>query len=282
VYRAAKARAEVIEAMLRASVPVVSPPPPDALRPADLPSVKHLGDGDRVIAEIDQDGYAFAVHPADEALLNRRQRRIGRIRYGLTIVIRRGEVVVAKQFTRGAWLGQSVGHYLFGQLHVPFFNEATALVRLRRVAGVPRLRHIDLTTHTLYLDYIHGETLQTRMAERGAKILDADVNGCGPRGDDEPREALEIASYEGERETRRPAIADLFSSILEAGVAPLDIKLGNIVVGHRTGAHYWVDFEVAHVASWPGYENSVTSAYERVERWFGVTRSDVNSRLTAG
>ncbi len=239
-----------------------------------MPSSKELGESDRVLAEIDQDGYAFATNPVDAEVFNRRSKRVGRVRYGLAIVMQNGEVVVEKRFTRGQWFGLSVGHYLYGQFHIPFFNEAAALVKLRRVVGVPRLRHIDLARHTLSIDYIHGTTLQRSVAESGAKILDADGAGFGQL-DEATAEAREIDAFRPTRDLHRAPIARLFARILAAGVAPLDVKLGNVVIGARTGQHYWLDFEIAHLASLPGYADAKALARERVERWFGVTAADL-------
>jgi hypothetical protein len=268
-YRAGRMRAEVYDAVLRSTVPVLSAPPPDALRPTDVPSVKELGAGDRVLAEIDQDGYAFAIHPADIELFNRREQQLPRIRYGLSIVLREGEVLVEKRFNRGRWYGLSIGHYLFGQLELPFFNEAAALVRLRQVEGVPRLRHIDLARRRLYVDYIHGTTLQRLVAEKGAPILDADGAGHGG-ADEQHQHERELAGYAPEREAHREPIERLFHAIVAAGVAPVDIKLGNVVVGAKTGAHYWIDFEIGHVASCPGHEEKLAEAKELARELFGI------------
>ena len=274
LQRAVQVRLEVLEAIARRAVPTTSAPPPDGLRPQDLPSTKALGEIDRVVAEIDQDGYAFASHGADAEIFNRRSEKVTRLRYGMAIVLRCGEVVVEKRFTRGSWYGLSLGHYLFGQLHIPFFNEAAALIRLRRVPGVPRLRQVDLRRHTLYMDYVHGETLQKTVAERGAKILDADGAGYGSL-DEHTRDAREIEAFFPEREKYRAPIAGLFASILSAGVAPLDVKLGNVLVGARTGHLHWLDFEIAHLAGLPGHADAAALARERVERWFGVTSTDL-------
>lgn len=272
VGRLAAVRAETYAALLRRTIPTLSAPPPDALRPYEIPSVKELGAGDRVLAEIDQDGYAFAEHPADEPLFNRREKRIARLRYGLRILLRKGEVVVEKRFNRGRWWGLSIGHYLAGQLEIPFFNEAACLVHLRNTDGVPRLRHIDLANRTLLIDYIHGQTLQKQIAEGGAQILDADGAGWGGL-DEHERKAREIAAYAPHRAAHAEAIGKLASDILKAGVAPLDVKLGNVVIGAKTGKHYWLDFEVAHASSCPRHELYEEESRELYREWFGVDPS---------
>ncbi len=269
VGRMTAVRAETYAAIVRRTVPTLTAAPPDALRPYEIPSVKELGAGDRILAEVDQDGYAFAEHPADEVLFNRREKRIARLRYGLKILLHKGEVVIEKRFNRGRWWGLSLGHYLAGQLELPFFNEAASLVHLRDVDGVPRLRHIDLANRVLLIDYIHGQTLQKRIAEEGAQILDADGAGFGGL-DEHTRMEREIAAYAPYRASHTEPVGRLAAEILRAGVAPLDVKLGNIIVGAKTGKHYWLDFEVAHLSSCPRHDLYRLESRELVEKWFGV------------
>ena len=268
VGRATAVRAETYAALLRRTVPTLSAPPPDALRPYDIPSVKELGAGDRVLAEIDEDGYAFAAQVADEPLFNRREKRVPRPRHDFMIVLRKGEVLVEKHFNPRRSAGPSMGDYLAGQLALPFFNEAAALVHLRSVAGVPRLRHVDLGNRILRVDYIHGQTLRKQVAESGAPLLDAGAEWSNL--DEHTRTKREIAAYAPHRGAHIDAIGHLAADILRAGVAPLDMKLGNILVGEKTGRHYWLDFEIAHVDSCPRHEETVLESRALLEKWFGV------------
>jgi hypothetical protein len=55
------------------------------------------------------------------------------------------------------------------------------------------------------------------------------------------------------------------------GVAPLDVKLGNLLRGARTGRLYWLDFERARLRSQPRWERDVAAQSELVREIFGVT-----------
>src|SRR5512142_1592304 len=70
------ARSEV-EAALRAGGGAVPPAPAldDALRPELIPSVAQGRWDDRILAEIDQDGFAFADDPIDAPFFERRAER---------------------------------------------------------------------------------------------------------------------------------------------------------------------------------------------------------------
>ena len=45
-------------------------------------------------------------------------------------------------------------------------------------------------------------------------------------------------------------------------------------IGAKTGAPYWVDFEIAHVASCPGHRARIEEARQLVAERFGVTEAD--------
>jgi len=71
-------------------------------------------------------------------------------------VLRLAIFLVVRAIHEGApGTGQSVGPYVFGQLHLPFFNEATGAhpsATLPRRSSPPSHR----VFHTqLYIDYIH-------------------------------------------------------------------------------------------------------------------------------
>src|SRR4051812_28147256 len=71
-----RAKAEV-DAALWAGAGTLPEGPPlaDALPPAAVPSVGRSSSEDRVLAEIDQDGFTFAKDPLDAPFFNRRSRR---------------------------------------------------------------------------------------------------------------------------------------------------------------------------------------------------------------
>lgn len=263
VGRVAAARAEVIRARWKGELGggalAAAPRPADGLSAEDLPSTALLGRGDRTLAEIDQDGYAFATHPADEPLFNRRKERLTRLRYGLAIVLRDGAAVVEKKFNRGKWWGLSIGHYLAGQLEIPFFTEVAALRRLQGLSFVPGLRGVDVAERVVRMDYVHGTTMQRMLAEGGVALLDAQGAGFG-QIDDATRLRREIDSFVPHRERLRRPLREMLDAMIDHGVAPLDVKLGNLVIGQKTGRPYWIDFEIAHLASMPGHARNVAEA----------------------
>ena len=52
-----------------------------------------------------------------------------------------------------------------------------------------------------------------------------------------------------------------------------DVKLGNVLVGEKTGALYWVDFERAALEGTPRYRERLTEHHGLVNRWFGLSLS---------
>jgi len=129
----------------------------------------------------------------------------------------------------------------------------------------------------------NGENAPAWVAERGAKIIDA-TSRCGTR----EATMLRARSYE-DRVLRirardaTAAIADIFQTIPRGGVAPLDVKIGNIVVGSEDGAPYGRLRDCHVVSSWAGS----TQAYRGLARETGGAlvrraRDDLASRLHIG
>src|SRR6266446_8546180 len=162
----------------------------DALPPEIIPSVSAGWRQDRVLAEIDQDGFAFALDPMDEPFFNRRLRKTPRQQNKLDIVLVDGRICVRKRFRsyrlgarrwgnrpipardwvhRSVWV--SLGFYMY--------TEAAALLRLQDLPFVPKLRKIDVAGRTLYIDYVPGESLRDQAARTGAAVHDADIHKNG-------------------------------------------------------------------------------------------------------
>jgi len=265
-------QAETLRAVLGRSLDRGAAPVPDALTPHEVPSVAELGPGDRVLAEIDQDGFAFAEHPADVPFFNRRARKFPRLRYRLDVVLHQGHVCVRKQFT-GQPEGAPLGPRLWGLLGLFFYTEAAALLRLRDQPFTPRLRGAHLASRTLFMDYIRGRTLQHEVAAHGRKILDVDLAPLGQLFDPD-RDRREIEAFTGEGgASYRPRIEELVRAMNARGVAPLDVKLGNVLIGEKTGGLYWLDFERAALAPAPGYEARLEEHHRLVDAWFGLSLS---------
>lgn len=264
------ARREVMTALRAGVLDCDAPSPADSLAADDLPSTRVLGGAERVVAEIDQDGFLFAAHEADVPLFNRRATRVPRRRYRLELVLRSGRVLLRKRFAhqplRGDWR-----EWLKSELGLPFYNEAAALLRLRGVPGVPYLRDVDPRRRALLMDYVSGTSLRARIAG-GAKVHDLDVE-TDPRLCELSRAELdrrEIGLLGDALDARtRAEIALVSAAIVERGVAPIDVKAGNILIGNRTGSVYWIDFEEAHLRSVAQWERQSEAHRELVRRWFG-------------
>lgn len=243
-------------------------PVPDAVRAEDVPSTAALGTADRVLAEIDQDGYAFAVRPEDEAFFNRRKARMDRLKYRLHVVLRDGYVVLRKPM-RGIKHKWGFMPMMLTVLDVPFVTETACMLRLRHLDCVPRLRDFDVLRRTVYIDYVQGVTLQQFVAERGGKdVLDIEGDHV-VKLDESVRAENEIRLFRRHAGQYTLPILEAMAAINSCGVAPLDVKLGNVLVGARTGAVYWIDFERAHVETAPRHELRFGQSRALVEQWFG-------------
>jgi len=257
----------------------------DALPPQSIPSVSAGWRHDRVLAEIDQDGFAFALDRMDEPYFNRRQQKTARQQNKLDIALLDGRVCVRKRFRsyrlgarrwgnrpipardwvhRSVWV--SLGFYMY--------TEAAALLRLQDLPFVPKLRKIDVAGRTLYIDYIPGENLRNQAARTGAAVHDADIHENGELRALSPhqleRREVELLDRAGAGEFRRE-IADMVRQINARGVAPLDIKLGNFIRGARTGKLYWFDFEISRLASQPRWEADLMLQRDLLEQMFELT-----------
>ena len=68
----------------------------------------------------------------------------------------------------------------------------------------------------------------------------------------------------------RRHLEKLVREMNQRGVAPLDIKLGNVITGDRTGMLYWLDFERTYLDSYPRWTDKLQHQYKLVNRWFGL------------
>lgn len=282
-----QARAEVISA-LRASGGAVPQADPldDAVRPASIPSVAAGRLEDRVLAEIDQDGFSFAVDPLDEPHFNRRAYRVERQQNKVEVVLLEGRVCIRKRFCgfcRGARLWgdrpvpalERARRSLWVNLGLYLYAEAAALLRLRDLPFVPKLRAVDLEGRAIYLDCIAGESLRSIAAASGAAVHDRDLAKDPAFGQLSARELerREVALLEGAAGGGfRQEIAGMIGQINARGVAPLDIKLGNFIRGSATGRLYWIDFEISRLATQPRYEAGLALQREVLETVFQLSR----------
>lgn len=264
------ARTEVLEKHAHAGISD-APPISDAIDPVTIPSVATRGTGDRVLAEIDQDGFAFATAPEDVAFFDRRTTRRPRQQNQLHLVLHDGRVCVRKRFQR-----PKVAARIHGNRPVPirrwaarsfwvtvkllFYTEAAALLRLRHLPFVPKLRALDATTQTLYIDFVAGDTLRAIAARNSTVAYDPDAPidlrfAHVPETEAERRE-IELLDPDTLKECCAQ-IATMAHDLGRAGVAPLDIKAGNFLRGATTGRLYWIDFEMSRLGSQPNWHGNL-------------------------
>lgn len=271
------ARAEVLRAVRGGRC--TAAPCGDAVRPEDLPSVAARGCGDRVIAEIDHDGFAFPSAPEDAARFPARPTRLPRVGNLVDVVLVNGRVAVRKRFRPpgpGAWRAGRVSArdwvvrrawYLCG---VHFYAEVAALLRLRDAPFAPQVVAVDVARRTVWMDCLAGRSLRHAAADAGAAVHDADLPPAPS-----PSEA-EI----GRRESRlldeaagpgwRREVAGLIEAMIARGVVPLDVKLGNLMRGDRTGQLYWIDFENARLEGQPGFSAAVSLQRRLLREHLGI------------
>jgi glycosyltransferase involved in cell wall biosynthesis len=266
------ARAEVRRAVRRGAVWCNESPSPASVPPSEISSTLTTGTGDRVLAEIDQDGYAFAVDPADAPIFNRRSRKVRRTLYRLDIVLRGGTVCFRKQF-RPIPLRLGLSRWFWGWLGMPFYNSVAAYLRLQGLSFVPNIKEIDFGSRSIYMDWVFGENLKQHISHSGAAIFELDL-----AADPQLSGLSEV-----EKQTRQSRlfaetyghifdaeIEQMVRAMLEHGVAPIDVKPGNIVWGSRTGRLYWVDFESARLRSQPCWDDASHELLRRLSQSLGL------------
>lgn len=280
-----RARAEVQSALQAGNGAIPAAPPlDDALPPSSIPSVAAGAHHDRVLAEIDQDGFAFAVDPIDVPFFNRRNRCVRRQKNLLDIVLFDGRICVRKRFRslrpgarawgdrpvparewiqRGVWV--SLGFYLY--------TEAAALLRLHDLPFVPKLRGIDVVGKSIFIDFVSGDSLRACAARAGLPIHDSEIADADELSHLTARELerreVSLLDHAGSGGVDfRREIAEMKREINARGVAPLDIKLGNFVRGATTGRLYWIDFEISRLRSQPRWETDLAAQNEILEQLF--------------
>ena len=118
---------------------------------------------------------------------------------------------------------------------------------------------------------IAEEVVRQLVAERGEKVLDIDLAPLGQLFDPE-RDRREIEAFaQGDGDAYRGRIEEIARAMNARGVAPLDVKLGNVLIGEKTGALYWVDFERAAIEGTPRYRERLAEHHDLVNRWFGLS-----------
>jgi hypothetical protein len=262
----------------------VSRPLDDTLEATAIPSVAAGYLDDRILAELDQDGFAFATSPLDVPFFDRRVRRTPRQQNLVDIALVDGVVCIRKRY-RGMRLGarrwgnqripwrQRLQRSIWASLGMYLYTEAAALLRLQDLPFVPRLRRIDFADGALYVDYVAGDNLRALAAKTGAAVHDTDLKAAEMHGlSSEQLERREVALLDraGVGDFRAE-IAEMAREINARGVAPLDIKLGNFIRGASTGRLYWIDFEISRLSSQPRWQADLALERETLERLFEIS-----------
>lgn len=267
------ARAEVIRALQHGGLDSAGPAPPDSVVPSAIPSVAAGARSDRVLAEIDRDGFAFAVDPRDAAFFNRRAEKLPRTRTRIEVVLHAGAVRLRKQFPRQSLARAGLRQWSSSLLGVNFYNEAAALLRLRDYPAVPTPRLIERASRTIYMDYIRGEDLRHSVARSGAAVYDIDIDAdpilSRLNSDERDLRELEIFSTTLSRRFK-DKLQELTEGINRRGVALKDVKLGHILIGESSGALYWVDLEWAGLSSHPHWDRFLEEQKAFMKKYFDI------------
>jgi len=255
----------------------------DALDPRSLPSAARYGLGNRMLAEIDEEGFAFAVNAEDRPVFNKRDKNRPRPIHKLEVVLHDGRVCVRKRF-RGPSRGmRRFGHirltvadqakrHAWAALGMWFYVEAAALLRLAQLPFVPKLRGLDIGRHEVFMDYLPGENLRQLAAVQGQPVYDADLGAdpsfAGAKASDLTAREVRLVDAAG-LGNYRAEVGLMVAAMNQNGVAPLDIKPGNLLRGDRTKRLYWLDFERARLSSQPNWEIELRTQHDLLREVFG-------------
>lgn len=244
---------------------------PDSIPICIIPSLAGRAAGDAIIAEIDQDGFAFPMQRIDSVLFSSREQKLPRYRHQLHVVLRNNRLCVRKRFSRPSLSSGGIRLWLWGLLGYHFFTEAAALLRLENVPFVPRLRDLDVRTRTVWIDFINGDDMKKHVAGFGFPVHDLHL--ASERFTTDLWKAQENAQIEGFARffaAYRPQIAETVLEMQRRGVFPQDIKLGNIIVGKNTRRLYWIDLERVHLSCGQPRQDWTDRLYREIDRWFGT------------
>ena len=233
----------------------------DILDAGGIPSAVLDRSTDRVLAEVDQDGFLFAVDPRDQPFFNRRETMVPRNYHGVRIVLTGGEVRLQKTLL---YRGPGVLSRIREALQWEFYLEAAALLRLSGVKGVPAIRRIDRSMGLIEMEYIWGSDLRSIFAGDSPAV-------------DYPMVSLKFAAAIADTDSRLSReLAQLLRNVMDYGVIPRDIQAGNFIRGRRSGALYIVDFNLTYLRPVPGWR-----AHARdIDAVFGIYHTDHSKNVT--
>jgi hypothetical protein len=259
------ARVEVLIARITRKLHSSGLPSPDRLPPQEIPSVA-LGElQDRVLGEIDQEGFIFARDPRDAPFFNRRSQKIPRRHRPLLLVLRDRIVCVEKGPQGNCKTG--IRHRIQCALGWEFYLEAAALLRLQGLPFIPRLLGIDTRRRIIRLEFIWGETLYHAIAQ-------------GQVSYDEIQHSFATMLRDSASATGAE-ILRMLNSMADRRVTQLDVNAANFIRGRFTQTLYTIDFHLVHLrpVREPAERDScLTAPARRPQASHGSRRTSSNLR----
>jgi len=201
------------------------------------------GSKDRVLAEVDQDGFVFAADSRDRDFFHGREWMVPRKHHRVQIVWSNGATRLRKAFLSG---GKGILGWMRNQLQWELYVEAAALLRLRGLDGVPMVRHVNPNEGVVEMDYIWGRDLRQILADGGPYI---DYNKVSKAFDELLSGATET--------TASVEVSELVERVMSRGVIPRDLHAANLIEASASRRLYLVDFNLVHLAPVPGWRSEV-------------------------
>lgn len=218
----------------------------DSLFPEFVPSLR-LEDSkaseERVLAEVDQDGFVFAVDGRDRSLFHGRGWMVPRKHHRIQIVWSNGATRLRKTFF---FRDKGVLGWLRNYLHWELYVEAAALLRLRGIAGVPTVRNVNPNEGVIEMDYIWGADLRQVFSEGGPQI---DNDKVSKKFDELFSDPIETATS--------GKLSELLERVISRGVIPRDLHAANLILAFRSLRLYLVDFNLVHLVPVPGWRSDL-------------------------
>jgi hypothetical protein len=212
------------------------------LLPSNLiPSVALDERLDRVLADIDQDGFIFAVAERDAQFFNTRNTMVPRRHHRVQIVLTGGFVRIRKTVLRKANAG--IIARIHELLQWEFYLEAAALLRLRGLAGVPSIRRVDPCQGVIEMDYIWGPDLRQVLIASSSHIDYTDVH----------RRFHDVVADPDNELSQQ--ISQLLINVMNRGVIPRDIDAENFIRARHSAKVYLIDFNLAYLRPIPGWQS---------------------------
>lgn len=218
----------------------------DCLLPEFVPSLQPdgiRGSEERVLAEVDQDGFIFAVDARDRDVFHRREWMVPRRDHRIQIVWVNGAMRLRKTFLykeKGA-LGWLRRHLQWG-----LYLEAASLLRLQGIGGVPVVRKVSPNEGVIEMDYIWGRDFRQIFGDGSPHI---DYDKVSKKFEELCSGALETAV------SRK--VAELVERVISRGVIPRDLHAANFILALLSQRLYLVDFNLVYLAPVPGWSSEL-------------------------